>query len=43
MVARTERRAHRPAIAIRAANEMLFPVGCAFVLYVADALQKRLR
>ena len=43
MVTEAEPALAGPAIAIRAANEMLFPIGCAFVLYVADALQKRLR
>lgn len=31
-----------PAIAARATNELLFPVGCALVLYASDTLGKRL-
>jgi hypothetical protein len=31
-----------PALAARAVNELLFPVGCALVLYASDTLGKRL-
>jgi hypothetical protein len=31
-----------PALAARAVNELLFPIGCALVLYASDTLGKRL-
>ena len=31
-----------PAIAARAVNELIFPIGCSVVLYVADVLGKKL-
>jgi hypothetical protein len=29
-----------PALATRAVNEFLFPVGCAFVIYVSRAMKR---